>query len=98
VIRPADARGSASVQKDSAPSDFRSAACRSILNDEAIAAAHVLADFDHHFAVGEAADLGFTIFTPRCSVTSRASAWFEFPVKTFELVFDPVRHFNCLAS
>src|SRR5208283_2066858 len=65
-------------------------ACR--LDNEAIATAHVLADFDHHFAVGKVANLGFTHLHAEMFRHLAREHGIGVPGENFELVLDPVRH------
>jgi hypothetical protein len=65
-------------------------ACR--LDDEAIATAHVLADLDHHFAVGKAANLGLTHLHAEMFCHLARERGVGVPGENFELVLDPVRH------
>src|SRR5208282_3975866 len=62
------------------------------LDDEAIAAAHVLADLDHHFAVGKAANLGFTHLHAKVLRHLARERGIGVPGENLELVLDPVRH------
>ena len=97
MIRPADARRSASVEQDQLHQIFVGRRADR-LDDKTIAAADVLANFDHHFAVGKAANLGFTHLHAEMLGDLARERGVRVPGENFELVLDPVGHFNSPAS
>jgi hypothetical protein len=62
------------------------------LEDEAIAAANILMDFDHHFAVGETTDLGLAKIDVEILTDLTGQRGIGITRENFQLVLGPFRH------